>query len=169
MKNACSTGRLFGGLLFTSLVLTPRDASADFGMGVAASLNVAFKDGLSLGWGLEVRGGWSLNTVYCADEGTRYGVGPSLQYARGHGQSGRLTLAAQAGWEVDRYFLTGLSEVGMMFPTDSREPALHLGLKAQSTLAQVAVRGNSDLWTVGIGPELGGASGYYGAFFCDSV
>ena len=96
MMGSGTTARRLGGLLLAALALTPADAAADFGLGVAASLNVAFKDGLSLGWGLEVRGSWSLNTVYCADEGTRYGVGPSLQYARGHDRSGRLALAAQS-------------------------------------------------------------------------
>lgn len=169
MTDTCSTARLCVGLLLGVLTLAPRDAAADFGMGLAASVNFAFKDGLSLGWGVELRGSWSLNTVYCADEGTRYGLGPSLQYARGHDKNGRLSLAAQAGWEVDRYLLTGLSEVGVMLPTDTRAPALHLGLKAQSSFVQAAVRGNPDLWTVGIGPELGAASGYYGDFFCDTV
>ena len=169
MKGYRSIRRLCGGLLLAGMAFTPGDAVADFGMGVAASVSVAFKDGLSLGWGLEARGSWSLNTVYCAGEGSRYGLGPSLQYAKGHDRGGRLVLAAQAGWEVEPFLLTSLSEVGVMVPMDTREPALHLGLKAQSTFAQVAVRGNPDLWTVGIGPELGSAAGYYGSFFCDTV
>ena len=138
-------------------------------MGLAVSVNIGFQDGLTLGWGTELRGSWALNNVYCSDEGTRYGVGPSLQYARGNGQKGRLTLAAQAGVEIDRYLLTTLSEVGATLPLDGTDPRLHLGVKAFSLVGQLALRGNPEMWTLGLGPELGGSFGYYGDFFCDSV